>query len=332
MLGQTAKGEPGSAEPICRPGEVIAVALVLLVAELALILGASALRLAEGWLVPGHLIVMAGMVAWLDHRAQQRRDTRLLMVLALATLVAGPIGAALSLLVLPFATRRSYDSRLLEAWYGRIGEAVSVDRASRLSADVATGRTLATDAPAPSAFARVIEQGSLTERQAALGLIARKFHPDYAPTLAAALKSGEPVVRVQAAAVAARVRRDLQARVRELLGSVSELAGEGQKAMSAAAELEGAVRSGLLDEGDRARAVAASVRLRKAGAEALTAANTSRVPRERAAALALEDELLASGRFADFRLARRRRGLAETGAFVVRRLGRRTAAGKAVHA
>lgn len=329
-MGAAMDAEPPHSGPSHSGLEPVVIAVLLLLAELTMIGGASMLRVSEGWLIPGHIVIMAGLLGWLGYRTEQGRDTRLLVVLALATLVAGPIGAALSLVFLPFAARRTKDSHLLDAWYARIAQAVTVDAATRLSDDVATGRTLAGDAPVPIAFARVMEQGTLEERQSALGLIARKFHPDYAPALAAALKSSEPVVRVQAAAVAARVRRDLQARVRTMLGEVAGLCADPAKALAAAADLDGAVRSRLLDEGDRVRALAAVARLRKAGADGSRTspgANGGRL--ERASALALEDELLGSGRFAEFRNARRRRRIGEHGRFIIRKLDARATAGTA---
>lgn len=303
-----------------------AVAAATAAAEVAASLVAALLHLEASWLVAAHLAVMAALVVWLRRRARRGDDTRFGMILALATLVSGPIGATLALLLLPFAAHRRHDSHLLEAWYERIAQAVSVDTATRLSDDVATGRTLDRGAAAPLAFARVIEQGTLAERQAALGLIARKFHPDYAPALVAALKSPETVVRVQAAAVAARVRRDLQARVRATLADVAAAAADPVAALATASELDGAARSGLLDEGDRVRAAAAAARLRKAGAEALAGAVAASNPIPRGAALALEDELLAGGRYGEFRLARKRRRVAERGRFVIRRLRRAAAA------
>lgn len=300
--------------------EVMAVATATAAIELVTLAVITRLRLPPVWLVVIHLVVMALLARWLLGLTRAGRDLRMPQLLFLVTLVSGPIGATLSLLALPFAARRTEPSPLLDAWYERIAQSVSVDTATRLSDNVASGRTIDVAAPPPIAFTDVIEQGSLAERQTALGLIARKFHPAYAPALSAALKSHEPVVRVQAAAVAARVRRDLQNRVQSLVAAVDTLAQDAVASLHAAAELEAATSSALLGEVDRLRASAAAKRLRAAAASDLISSPTPVGRRDRAAALALEDELLRAGRFTDFRIARRRRRIAEIGDFTVRPL------------
>ena len=75
---------------------------------------------------------------------------------------------------------------------------------------VAIGRALDLAGRAPPSFSEAIDKGTLLQKQNALGLIARKFHPGYLSALKAALKSDEPVIRVQAAAVAAHVREDVK--------------------------------------------------------------------------------------------------------------------------
>lgn len=325
-------GEPhGAAEPAGATGaRGVRVALVIAAAMASAVEAGAAgvlelLRLPVAWLVAVHCGVVAGLVLWLLRLEGRREDVRLPLVLTLATLVAGPIGAVLSLMLLPFAGLRPAKAALLDAWYRRIAEAASVDQAARVAADVATGRAIDISAPVPRAFADVMESGTLAERQTALGLIARKFHPEYSAALDTALKSPEPVVRVQAAAVAAKVRRELQARVQALTDEAGKGDAQPGRAAAIAAELAAGLGSGLLDENERIRA-AQALRTLKPVAGRLGGA----VTRDSRECALIEDELLAAGRFAELRDLRRRRRVAEKGRFVVRPARRRmTGNGKA---
>ncbi len=330
-------GEPhGAAERAVAPdargkrAELMAVAAVASVVEAGAAGVSELLGLSVAWLVAVHCGVVAGLVLWLLRLESRGEDVRLPLVLTLATIVAGPIGAVLSLVVLPFAGLRPAKAALLDAWYRRIAEAAAVAEAARVAADVATGRAIDISAPVPRAFADVMESGTLAERQTALGLIARKFHPEYSAALDAALKSPEPVVRVQAAAVAAKVRRELQARVQNLTDEAAGGHAQPGRAAAIAAELAASLGSGLLDENDRIRAAQALRALRPVAAEAGRLAGA--VPRDGRESALIEDELLAAGRFAELRDLRRRRRVTEKGRFVVRPARQRLAGNGKVRA
>jgi hypothetical protein len=145
------------------------------------------------------------------------------------------------------------------------------DEATRLCENVATGRTADLTGHAPASFVAVMERGSLDDRQAALGIIARNFHPDFLPVLMQALKSPEPVIRVQAAAVATKVRGDLRALVDRHAGVTAAAVADSPGALVVAAELEAAIASGLLDERPDPRRHRRAERIRAAAAEAATA-------------------------------------------------------------
>lgn len=298
--------------------------------ELGSVIVSELLGLPVAWLIAVHCGVVAGLVLWLFELERRGDDLKLPLILVLATLVAGPIGAVLSLLSLPLAGRRPGKAALLDAWYRRIAEAAAVDDAARVAADVATGRAIDISAPVPRPFAEVVQSGTLAERQTALGLIARKFHPEYSGALDAALRSSEPVVRVQAAAVAAKVRRELQARVHALVDEAGAGGAEPRRAMLIASELNSSLGSGLLDEGERIRAAEA---VRNLMAQAVTAkVDPASVTADARQAELIESELLAAGRFAAFRDLRRRRQLVEKRRYVLRpvRQAPRRPAGKAL--
>ena len=75
----------------------------------------------------------------------------------------------------------------------------------QLCEHVEIGRTIDLAAPPPKSFPAIMATGSLAERQAVLGLIARHFDPAFLPTLRIALASPEPLIRTQAAAIASRL-------------------------------------------------------------------------------------------------------------------------------
>lgn len=309
-------------------GQVLGATLVALALEGLIGIAAQRGTVAVGWLLLGHLAVVAMLAVWARSRVAAGREASAPLLLLLVTTVAGPIGAAGALLALPFLARPAKPSPLLAAWYERISNSTEVDAEAKLAESVLAGRTLETDAPPPARLLGIMTRGSLVERQTALGLIARKFDPAYGLALQAALKSPEPVVRVQAAAVAARVRGTLKREVRTMLSGLTQIERDANLAASTAARLEGAARSGLLDEAERARAEAAVTRLRAALVTSAAATSTSipRLPSAPAAAREAERALIAAGRFRELRVARRLGALGRRGLSVRPRRAAHTAA------
>ena len=207
----------------------------------------------------GHAIVLAVIVALLYVTRHLRRDwtASLLMLMAVAT--SGPVGAVVSVLAMIWLRRPSLPSALLADWYSRISLSTRTDDETRLAERVAAGRVIDTARGAPSSFVGVMDGGPLEARQRALGLVARSFHPGYLPTLVAALASEEPVVRVQAAAVAAHVRPLLAPEAARLI-ALAQSAPDVAQRLEATRDLDRMARSGLLDKEIEDRASSAVTR------------------------------------------------------------------------
>lgn len=164
-----------------------------------------------------HAAVTLACASILFFRREQGGDLSLAFIVLLLVALAGPAGALAMLAALPFSGNLASGPQVIAAWYERLAHAGRPSPVTETFNRIASGRVHRLDARAPADFLGVIASGTLEERQRALGLIARQFHPDYSPVLDAALRSPEPVVRVQAAAVVARVREDLKAKVAELV-------------------------------------------------------------------------------------------------------------------
>jgi len=203
------------------------------------------------WLfVPLHLLVTLAL-AWNVARVRRaRHDTTLAMLGCVAVAAIGPAGA-LGVLVLTGLDRHAGDRRLLTAWYERIALSVAVDPVTRFCDDVGSGRMIDLGAPPPPSYAAVMAAGTLVERQAVLGNVARRFHPDYLPVLAQALNNPEPVIRVQAAAVAAQIRPEVARAYRTAIESIPQNVLSSFDALVLLQTFEKLIASGLLDEGDR---------------------------------------------------------------------------------
>jgi hypothetical protein len=122
-----------------------------------------------------------------------------------------------------------------------------------------------------------------------------------------ALDSPEPVIRVQAAAVAARIREQLKSGIEKMLARAADPTLTPGAAVTLAADLDATVASGLLEESARAQAARLADGLRARTFARLDAPDgrkaTSMTPAANDAYLA---HLLAAGRFADFRAHRTR--------------------------
>lgn len=309
----TAVGDPGDGQPLSAmpvgSGLIAATAAAETMAVLATVwLFRSSLSL----LVIIHLLAAFAMIASVVHLHRHGREMTYPMLAMLALIATGPIGGFGALVIAWLSRRRARDSRLLTDWYERIAMSVAIDPVARFCGNVSSGRTIDLGAEAPPSYAAVIAGGTLEERQNVLGIIARRYHPDYLAVLAQALRSPEPVIRVQAAAVAAHVRPDIAKQFRDLVGRLEAISSSGVETLGLLHTLESMIGSGLLDEGDRRHAVDLVSRLgdvvlsRLAGGETLLPRTA---PLEERAALedTLERLLLQRGRFAEFRLFRSER-------------------------
>lgn len=282
--------------------EAVAAAFAL-AAEAFVVLLAFSADVPFIWVLVAHVITAASACAILFVGRTDAYDPTVSQLIFLVILVCGPAGAAAALAALAFVDHAGAGPDVLDDWYDRLARASHALPSSELSERVSAGRVMRGEASAPVDFEDVIASGTLAERQAALGLMARRFHTDFAPALQAALRSDEPVVRVQAAAVVARVRADLKTRIKELLAGRDGVAAAAR--LREAAELSRLAACSLVDRAD-------ADRCRKAATEILQVAmptghDVRSVARSanRETATMIERFLLAAGRHGEFRVARR---------------------------
>lgn len=306
-----------------------AIAVAVLAGELVVMIAAWSERVPFAAAIAAHMAMIAGLVVMVFQRRKANDDLTVPFLTLIAVSTAGPVGALAMLIALALLSRPAQPSSLLDDWYQRISLSTAVDAETRLSDRVSSGRVLKADAPAPQALVSTIAGGTMHERQAALGLIARFFHANHLAALSLALGSEEPVIRVQAAAVAARIRPRLAEDVARLIGRAGELIALGDSSHGTAADtgarldmvrhLDAAVASGLLDPPMREAARKAATRL--AAAIDVVTMPLSKTPtlEDRACLTILESRLIASGDFKGLRVLRLRQRLLGLGYRLVRR-------------
>jgi hypothetical protein len=243
-------------------------------------------------------------------RVRRLRDGSASLLLAFGVLVAGPFGALGGVLIGWLSRPEPSDVERLSGWYKRISNSTDLSATTRRSDRILTGRVAKLEAAMPHSFSGVLEHGNVRDKQIVLGLIARRFHADYLPALTLALVSDEPVIRVQAAAVAAKIRGDLAIRANATLAAASDPNVPIDSALTLITEAEKYVASGLMDEPDKRRAVGIID-----GLLARTASRIDRAPaaqRSVSSALTIEryeSRLLSEMRFSALRQLRRSRAL-----------------------
>lgn len=247
---------PGSAW--LTPSLLAAIAL----AETVLIaLGIAASGNPAASLIVIHLATLAALAGLVAATRRGRQDSTYAILALIAGTAMGPVGI-MGAAVLALGERRARaPSPLVSAWYERIALSTTVAPEERLCEDVNVGRTLDLGAPLPISYADAMSSGPLADRQAILGHIARHFHPAYLPTLKIALASPEPVLRVQAAAVAAHISPKVRRLLVEGVDAAARAPADPVRALALLDDLETLIDSGLVDESERLRAAALAARL-----------------------------------------------------------------------
>jgi polysaccharide biosynthesis protein PelE len=123
------------------------------------------------------------------------------------------------------------------------------DAADKLFDQICQRRRHPLSGNAVSSFLKTFRSGTLHQQQEAIAAISRNYHPDMRPALSAALASPVPALRVQAAAVYAKLRGTYGTRAKDLLDQ-AEREDHARPALDANAFLEVAA-SGFVDNETR---------------------------------------------------------------------------------
>ena len=228
-------------------------------------------------------LIPLSVLAWISGI---RAASFYLFVMSVA--IAGPlgvIGVAAMCILQRFHARRSVP---FERWHAEFFAEPGRDRIEELDDRLARSGSASFGNGTVASFADVMNAGTIAQKQSVLGLIADHFDPVYASVLRGALNDPEPVIRVQAASVAARLEDDFQkqgAGLRQCL----ERDPDSQDGRAALARYyRAASRAGLADD-------FATAALRREALERL-AGLAARFPQDREILAARAELMLDDGR------------------------------------
>jgi hypothetical protein len=149
-----------------------------------------------------HLAVLIIPAAFLGIRTRHNGELTIAVVLLLATFAAGPVGALGCALTL---WRQRPSPLRLQDWYDYIAGVVARGRLKSIHDELISDRLLADPAAQVPRFRPILHSTSIEEQQRVLGVIGRRYHPDFRPVLRKALRNKDGFIRAQAAAVASRL-------------------------------------------------------------------------------------------------------------------------------
>jgi hypothetical protein len=222
----------------------------LLVCGESLVFAAAASGAMGAWPALGvHCALSTAVIGWLSRR-RHVEDWSLWSIGMLAVFLAGPIGA-LGVLGLTASLKfASLSGDVLNEWYKRVSGQISADAASLIHDAILTDRAIKPRSDGFSQFLNLMRNGSLSEKQALLGLIGLKYHDDYFPVLGMALRSPEASVRAQAAAVFVKLKEQFKSRLDQALDEAGRRAGDDASSETMvwlAGEILTCAQSGFID-------------------------------------------------------------------------------------
>jgi hypothetical protein len=150
---------------------------------------------------------MAGLVVpglFLLRRLQRNGEITVPALLLIVSFACGPLGG-LGCACMSLARWRRPAAKRLRGWYEYIAGVVEQDRIVRLHEELTWNRLHSDPHAEVPRFRPIMHGGSVDDQQRVLGVIGRRYHPDFRIALRDALRNKNGFIRAQAAAVASRL-------------------------------------------------------------------------------------------------------------------------------
>lgn len=251
-MSESEKGtsRPEAAVAARLDGEVVIAVAKVTVVDLALLASCTTAGVHPYLILVAHFAAVTLGVRYMAPSGSTDRLTWPLGVVLL--LVAGPLGGAGMIVLAALTKMTTVDRSMLADWYETLNGDERPEKTRAIHESLLAGREFKPKSGGPRSFADLLEHGTLSEKQALLGCIGLKYHPDYFPLLALALRSPEAGVRAQAAAVFVKLKEGFRHRLHEAraAGRQAQLDGNGPAMLSAAHRMVECAASGFLDLSD----------------------------------------------------------------------------------
>ena len=153
-----------------------------------------------------HLTVLIVPATFWTVRAVRNGELTVPVMLTVVTFATGPVGA-LGCAFMALAHQRPSPTRL-QHWYDDIAGVVARSPVTRIYDELISGRLPSDPAAKVPRFQPILHGASLDEQQRVLGVVGRRYHPDFRAALRNALRNRNGFIRAQAAAVASRLDID----------------------------------------------------------------------------------------------------------------------------
>ena len=186
----------------------VLIALLTFVGSLAVLAyGMSAVANFQDFMLL-HLAVLVIPATFWTVRAVRNGELTVPVVLTVATFASGPVGAlGCAGMALALRQQRPSPTRL-QHWYDYIAGVVARSPVTRIYDELISGRLPLDPAAKVPRFQPILHGASLDEQQRVLGVVGRRYHPDFRAALRGALRNRNGFIRAQAAAIASRLDID----------------------------------------------------------------------------------------------------------------------------
>lgn len=232
--------------PVRRHMPAIVIATLALLAEgsLSVLLWSGQVGLGAALAVHGCfvlLLVAASVLCW----RLGGGGLPSLILLTLGTSLLGPLGPAGCLFTLAFYLATERNAPQFSEWY----ESLFPDDDPAESGDIARQlmERVGQDGGSVSPFLDVLSYGSRAQKQIAVAVMTRHFHPAFAPALRQALADSDNAVRVQAATAMATIEDRFVERAEELRAETEAHPDDPALVLGLARHHDDYAYTGLLD-------------------------------------------------------------------------------------
>lgn len=194
-----------------------------------------------------HLIVLLFLLLLVRFIFQRGEDLNYPLLLLVAVFGTGPFGAAGFLVFAALRPIYSYFSTPASVWFEGLFPEHQQSQFSTIYQRITSGWDDYSQLSEISSFQDLFNYGTLSQKQTVLDAIVKDFDPIYAPILKRALDDPHNTVRIQAAAIVAKIDLDFDEQLKKNMRAYSETPDDPDVILKLAQHYDSFTSSGIMD-------------------------------------------------------------------------------------